>query len=96
MLKRLQITVSPTSGVTAAQAGDLQWAANYAANLLNTNMKTLADDFPNFTPGQLLQATAASYNFGVSNISGNPATIDVGSTGGNYGSNIVNLMTCFH
>ena len=58
-------------------------------------MATLSTAFPNFTPTQLTQATAASYNFGVSNISGNPATIDVGTTGGNYGSNVVNLMSCF-
>lgn len=33
-----QITVSPTSGVTAAQAGDIAWAANWAAKLLLSNM----------------------------------------------------------
>jgi hypothetical protein len=48
-----------------------------------------------FTPPQLLQATAASYNFGVGNISGNPNTIDVGTTGGNYGSTVVGMMACF-
>jgi len=95
-----QISV-PASGLTASQAGDLTTAASYAANLLNSDMKTLAAEFPGFTSGQLLQATAASYNFGTTNISGNPATIDVGSAPypkapGNYGSNIVNLMDCFH
>ena len=30
-----QITVSKTSGVTAKQAGNLSWAANYAATLLS-------------------------------------------------------------
>ena len=90
-----QLTVTSTSGVTAAQANDLSWAANYAAAMLQSNMTVLAKAFPKFTPAQLLQATAASYNFGVSNISGNPNTIDAGSTGHNYGSNVVQLMTCF-
>ena len=59
-------------------------------------MARLAERFPNFGPVQLLQATAASYNFGTRNIHGNPSNIDVGTTGGNYGSNVVNIMTnCF-
>lgn len=95
-----QISV-PGSGLTKDQAGNLTTAANYAAQLLNSNMATLAAKFPNFTPAQLLQATAASYNFGTGNISGNPSTIDAGSAPapkapGNYGSNIVNLMNCFN
>lgn len=59
-------------------------------------MTYLAANFPNFTAAQLLQATAAAYNFGTGNISGNPSTIDVGSAGGNYGNNVVKLMDCFH
>jgi hypothetical protein len=90
-----QITVSPSSGVTAAQASDLPFAANYAAGMLQSNMNTLSGRYPGFTPGQLTQATAASYNFGVGNISGNPNTIDLGSAHNNYGSNVVQLMTCF-
>lgn len=57
------------------------WAASYAASQLSSNIFTLAAAFPNFTSTQLLQATAASYNFGTPTISGNPATIDVGTTG---------------
>jgi RHS repeat-associated protein len=91
-----QVTVSSTSGVTAAQASDLIWAANHAAQELNNDMTYLAANFANFTAAQLLQATAAAYNFGTGNISGNPNTIDVGSAGGNYGSNVVGLMDCFH
>ncbi len=89
-----QITVSASSGVTAAQAGNLDWSADWAANYLSTNMSTLTAKFPNFSNAQLLQATAASYNFGIGNISGNPATIDVGTAGNNYGSNVLNLMDC--
>ena len=90
-----QITVSPKSGVTAAQAGNLTWAANYAANLLASNMATLAAAHPNLDAAHLFQATAASYNFGTGNISGNPNTIDVGTAGNNYGSNVLDLMDCF-
>jgi hypothetical protein len=63
--------------------------------MLISNMADLQSSYPNLTQAQLLQATAASYNFGVSNISGNPNTIDTGTTGNNYGSNVVNLMSCF-
>jgi RHS repeat-associated protein len=91
-----QLTVSSISGISASQAHDLETAAYYAATLLGKNMNTLSVKFPNFTPAQLLQATAASYNFGTRNISGNPNTIDVSSTGGNYGSNVVKLMDCLH
>jgi len=94
-----QITV-PGSGLTAAQAGNLTTAATWAANFLNNDMAYLAAKFPGFTPAQLLQATAASYNLGPHGITGNPATIDKGSAPapkaeGNYGSNILQLMTCF-
>lgn len=44
---------------------------------------------------ELLQATAASYNFETDDISGNPDTIDAGTTGDNYGSNVVDLMEAF-
>jgi hypothetical protein len=90
-----QITVSPTSGVTAAQAGNSTFAANWAATLLSNNMATLSSEYPNLSSSQLLQATAASFNFGTGNISGNPNTIDVGSAGNNYGSNVLGLINCF-
>jgi Transglycosylase SLT domain len=90
-----QIDLGANPNVTAAQAFNVPFAANYAAGLLASNSAYLASAFPSFTPGQLLQATAASYNFGVGNISGNPATIDQGSTNNNYGSNVVGLMQCF-
>lgn len=90
-----QIDLGKNPSVTTSQAFNPAFAANFAASMLAGNMATLAAEFPNLTPAQLLQATAASYNFGPGNISGNPATIDVGSTWGNYGSNVMNLMTCF-
>jgi hypothetical protein len=96
-----QITVNnnnqnPANGPTSTEANNLSWAAGFAANLLNTDMTQLANKFPNFTPTQLLQATFDAYNMGIKNISGNPATMDVGSAKGNYGSNVLQLMDCFH
>ncbi len=90
-----QIDLGQNPNVTSAQAYNLPFAANFAANMLATNSATLARRHPNLNPTQQLQATAASYNFGTGNISGNPNTIDVRSTGGNYGSNVLGLMTCF-
>jgi hypothetical protein len=83
-----QIDLGQNPGVSSAQAFNVSFAANFAAARLASNSAILAARFPNFTSGQLLQAAAASYNFGVGNISGNPATIDVGSTGNNYGRNV--------
>jgi RHS repeat-associated protein len=74
-----QIDIGVNKSVTESQANNLSFAANSAANYLSTNMAVLAAKLPNFTPDQLLQATAASYNFGITNISGNPDTIDVGT-----------------
>lgn len=90
-----QIDLGAHPNVTEAQAYDIPWAANYAANILASNASTIRSQHPGFTPAQNLQATAASYNFGTGNISGNPNTIDVGTTGNNYGSNVANMMKAF-
>ena len=48
--------------------------------------------------GQAPQATAAAYNIGPVGFSGNPNTIDQGTSPkghGNYGSDVVGLMSCF-
>lgn len=90
-----QIDIGANPSVSAAQAHNLTFASNWAANALSENFSALKSAFSNFDPTHLLQATAASYNFGLTNISGNPNTIDVGTTGGNYGSNVVQLMNCF-
>jgi hypothetical protein len=89
-----QLTDQP--GVTPAQAHDLTFAANYAANMLSANESYLSNQFPAFTPDQLLQATAASYNLGPYGFSGNPDKIDVGSKpDGHYGRDVTGLMACF-
>jgi hypothetical protein len=90
-----QIDLGQNPDVSEAHASDLAWSARWAANRLSTNLATLARNYPNLSAVNLVQATAASWNLGIGGISGTPDTIDVGSTGGNYGSNIMNLMDCF-
>ena len=90
-----QIDIGKNPNVTAAQASDPTFAADWAAAFLAGNMAILAKKYPNLDPSQLLQATAASYNLGTGGISGNPNTIDMGSTGNNYGSNVLQLIDCF-
>lgn len=63
--------------------------------MLAENESAISSRYSNFTAAQILQATAASYNFGTRNISGNPDAIDKGTTGNNYGSNVMELMQCF-
>jgi RHS repeat-associated protein len=90
-----QIDLGKNSEVDVTDARNLAWAADWVANRLATNYAKLAAAYPDLDAAHLLQATAASYNFGLTNISGNPDTIDVGTPGNNYGSNIMNLMRCF-
>jgi len=92
-----QIEIGQNPSVTEQQAYDISYSANFAAHMLATNLDTLAIQHQNLTKTQLLQATAASYNLGTPNISGNPKTIDKGTTGNNYGSNVLKLIfNCFH
>jgi hypothetical protein len=90
-----QIDLGANPSVNSSQAYNVQWAADFAANMLYNNLSTLAGKFSNLDPTQLLQATAASYNFGTGNISGNPATIDVGTANGHYGATALALINCF-
>ena len=81
--------------ITRAQAHNLAFAADMAARIIKSDMAYLKRRFPKLTQAQLWQATFASYNFGVDDISGNPATIDVGTTNNNYGESILLMMNCF-
>jgi Transglycosylase SLT domain len=91
-----QIDLGAHPNVSPRQALNPAFSANFAADLLSSNWSSLSASYPNLNPTRLLQATAASYNFGVGNISGNPNTIDVGTTGNNYGSNVLALAgNCF-
>jgi RHS repeat-associated protein len=89
-----QIDLGKNPLVTRAQALDVDWAADFAANMLHDNMVVLAS---RYDPLHLLQATAASYNLGrrIRNLTGNPKTIDNGTPGGDYGASVVNMMACF-
>ena len=92
-----QIDLGENPSVTPSQAYNIAAAANFAAAMLSKNKARLAASYPHLTPLQLLQATAASYNFGTRHIHGNPDTIDAGTAGNNYGSNVLNLTThCFN
>lgn len=88
-----QLTNQP--GVSRAQARDLTFAANYAANLLADNKRLLRRRHPHFTETQLIHAMVATFNFNPSNIRGNPERIDIGTTRNNYGENVLLLANCF-
>ena len=67
--------------------------------MLASNMSYLGKKFPNYADtGTLLQATAASYNmnpYKPGNFTGDPNTIDQGTTWDNYGSDVALLTDCF-
>jgi len=88
-----QLTGRP--GVTEAQAFDIEFSANYAANMLSDNFKQISSAFPHFNHHQMVQAALAAYNMGPSEISGNPETIDQGTPGNNYGESVINIASCF-
>ncbi len=90
-----QIDLRANPGVTEAQAMDVAWAANWAAAQIAANLRDIQSRFPRFTQAQAMQAAVAAYNLGTRGISGNPATIDDGSPGDNYGRNVRDIATCF-
>ena len=86
-----QLTNQP--GVSAGQAFNVPFSANYAAGMLSDNASYLAQQYPSMTPTQLLQGAASGYNKGVRRV--NPANIDSKTTGGHYGSSVVGISNCF-
>jgi hypothetical protein len=90
-------------GVTRSEAMDPSQSAFIAGGMLQANLLTATNRFPNFTQAQDLQAAADLYNMGpgknFKNISGNPATMDWGTENkgknGIYRSNVLLLMNCF-
>ena len=90
-----QIDIGKNPSVTEAQANDINFAANFAANLLASNMSIIEQKNPNFVPEYIEQATAASYNLGPTTFSGDPSKIDQGSAGNDYGSNVVAIKGAF-
>jgi RHS repeat-associated protein len=81
-------------GVSQQQADDLSFSANWTASYLDSNASKIAS-YTSFSSDKFMQATAASFNLGPNGFSGNPDTIDAGSTGGNYGGNVMGIRTCF-
>jgi RHS repeat-associated protein len=90
-----QIDLGANPQISESEAYNVPLSAEIAGSMLARNMESIASHHSNLSRGQITQATAASYNFGVVNISGNPNTIDVGTTHNNYGGNVKNLMSCF-
>ena len=92
-----QIDLGQHPEVTAQQASDPVWAANWVANQLASNMNYMGNRFSAFNADQVAQAAAAAYNIGRGGISGNPATIDNGTQPDwNYGATVLALMECWH
>ncbi|MBI1955337.1 MAG: hypothetical protein HYS38_02985 [Acidobacteria bacterium] len=90
-----QIDIFNNNDITEQQAMELSSAAPYAAQRLARNRYILSRLY---TGNDLVHATAASWNMDPlkpGNYTGNPATIDVGTKGGNYGANILDIMECF-
>ncbi|ATJ92855.1 hypothetical protein HK16_03400 [Acetobacter senegalensis] len=90
-----QIDITKHPEVSEAQANDLNFAADWAANYLAQNKATIQQLNPNFTGQDLDHAVAASYNLGPNSFSGDPSKIDIGSTGNNYGGNVLGMMPAF-
>ena len=91
-----QLTNRP--GVSEAQAFDIGFSANYAGRMLRENFDFFSDQrrFPDFNQRDAARAAIAAYNFGPSEISGNPATIDRGTPGNNYSTTVILVATkCF-
>lgn len=94
-----QLTNQP--GVSKAEAWNINFASQYAAKMISAEIRYVQNKCRNFNSTQVLQAAAAIYNFGrkarngTDNISCNASRIDEGTTGNNYGINIINLMQCY-
>lgn len=91
-----QLTVRSGGPYTAADASRLDSAAYLAAAHLRNDMNQLYSNHPSLAVQNMLtKATAAAYNIGPGNISGNPSSIDTGTAGNNYGQSILDLTHCF-
>jgi hypothetical protein len=100
-----QIDLGQNPGVTGAQASNPAWAAKY----LSGTAAALANSYPNLAGGAALggssdfsgaftRAWADTYNLGLGGVKAflnaglDP---DLGTTGENYGQNMLQLMQCF-
>ncbi|MBI4480443.1 MAG: hypothetical protein HY651_10515 [Acidobacteria bacterium] len=95
-----QIDLGQNPGVTEEQAEDIYWAADWAANRLASNARSLANSFSDLNAQTLIHATASSYNHGLGQVRTNirnGVSLDLNSQGedNGYGRNIMDIMQCF-
>jgi RHS repeat-associated protein len=93
-----QIDLGKNPGVTVGQAMDMSWAANWAAATLSANASALSNTFPGMTGAALQHAVAASYNRGLGGVTRDlrgGLSPDAHTTNHNYGSNVLDLASCF-
>jgi hypothetical protein len=93
-----QIDLGKNPSVTAAQASDPKFAADWAAKYLSGNQSSLQKRFPTLSGDDLIKAVADTYNEGLGGASRKLRAgqdPDSGTTGKNYGSNVLDLTKCF-
>jgi RHS repeat-associated protein len=93
-----QIDIGKNPSITEAQARDLTFAADWAANYVSKSANRLESRFPSLTGDDLMKAIANSYNAGVGGVSRalrNGKDSDSASVNGHYGSTVLNLIKCF-
>jgi hypothetical protein len=94
-----QIDLGQNPGVTKKQADDPAYAAGWAASYLSKSEASIKKSFPTLSGDKLTDAAADSYNEGVTgvkNLLNQNKNPDTGTTGKNYGSNVLNLVQCFN
>jgi len=103
-----QIDLGQNPSVTAGQASNVAFAANWAAAYLSGNAKDLAANYPDLSTMSLagfsgygdmsVIAPADTYNLGLGGVKkflNNTFDPDLGTTGENYGQNVWQLTKCF-
>ena len=92
------IDIDQNPDVTAEQARDLTWAADWAGSYLDASRSRISAGFGNLSGSDLDLAVAASWNRGVSGVLSDlkaGKSPDAYTTGHNYGQSIIDVMDCF-
>ncbi|XP_041838947.1 lysozyme g-like [Melanotaenia boesemani] len=85
----MQVDVNPHGGGhTAVGAWDSEEHLNQGTGILVDSIKQIKNKFPSWTAEQQLKGGIAAYNMGVGNVR-TIKNMDVGSTGGDYSSDVV-------
>jgi len=90
-----QIDIGQHPEVSESLAMNTTWAATWAMNYLRANYSNWCPETSVLTRLIFSRHWQHPITLALGIISGNPDTIDVGSTNNNYGSNILDLMACF-